>query len=104
MPENPNADPYTTPATLPVLFCICDRWPIPFNFAQHRTAARHLMGETLSDWLSVPRTSFRDDLKVALYEWPILYGEMLLVLMVVVLFSPVLAGPVVLYLLLTRPS
>jgi hypothetical protein len=26
MPENPNADPYTTPATLPVLFCICDRW------------------------------------------------------------------------------
>jgi hypothetical protein len=104
MPENPNADPYNTPASLPVLFCICDRWPVPFNFALHCTAARHLMGETLSDWLSVPQTSFRDDLKVALYEWPILYGEMLLVLMVVVLFSPVLAGPVVLYLLLTRPS
>jgi hypothetical protein len=45
-----------------------------------------------------------NDLKVALYEWPILYGEMFLVLLVVVLFSLVLAGPVVLYLLLTRPS
>jgi hypothetical protein len=43
-------------------------------------------------------------LKVALYEWPILYGEMLLVVMVVILFSPVLTGPVVLYLLLTRPG
>lgn len=63
MPENPNADPYNTPATLPVLFCICDRWPVPFNFALHCTAARHLMGETLSDWLSVPRTSFRDELE-----------------------------------------
>lgn len=63
IPETRNADPYTTPATLPVLFCICDRWPVPFNFAQHCTAARHLMGETLSDWLSVPRTSFRDELE-----------------------------------------
>jgi hypothetical protein len=45
-----------------------------------------------------------NDLQVALHEWPILYGEILPVLMVVVLFSPVLAGPVVLYLLLTRPS
>ena len=42
-----------------------------------------------------------NDLQVALHEWPMLYGEMLLVLMVVVLLSPVLAGPVVLYLLLT---
>ena len=62
-PENPNADAYVTPATLPVLFCICNRWPIPFNFAQHCTAARHLMGKTLSDWLSVPRTTFRDEVE-----------------------------------------
>jgi hypothetical protein len=45
-----------------------------------------------------------NDLQVALHEWPMLYGEMLLVLMVVVILSPVLAGPVVLYLLLTRLS
>ena len=62
-PENLNADAYVTPATLPVLFCICNRWPIPFNFAQHCTAARHLMGKTLSDWLSVPRTTFRDEVE-----------------------------------------
>ena len=43
-----------------------------------------------------------NDLQVALHEWPMLYGEMLLVLMV--LLSPVFAGPVVLYLLLTKLS
>ncbi|OCL08827.1 hypothetical protein AOQ84DRAFT_292358, partial [Glonium stellatum] len=63
IPENPCSDAYITPATLPVLFCICSRWPVPFNFAQHCTGARHLMGKTLSDWLSVPRTTFRDEVE-----------------------------------------
>ena len=53
-----NPDPYVTPATLPVLFCISKRWPIYFNFAQHCAAARHLSGKTLSDWLSIPNSSW----------------------------------------------
>jgi hypothetical protein len=43
-----------------------------------------------------------DDLQVALHEWPMLYGEMLLVLMVVVFLSPLLIGPAILFLLVTK--
>lgn len=178
--ENPNADAYVTPATLPVLFCICNRWPVPFNFAQHCTAARHLMGKTLSDWLSVPRTTFRDeveykigmtltnlpslfarnyrrgwdakrrdamrrsvesavryelgnrsskfrprgpdafipikegdefagiehnrDIQVAIHEWLVLYGEVMLIAIFVMFFWPLLLGPLVLYFLWKKLS
>jgi hypothetical protein len=44
----------------------------------------------------------RDDLQVALHEWLMLYGEMFLVLMVVILFSPVLVGLIGLYFLLAK--
>ncbi|CAK1363021.1 unnamed protein product [Cercospora beticola] len=50
-------DVYTTPATLPVLYSVVNRWPSPFTFQDQAAAARRLMGETLADWLSVPRTS-----------------------------------------------
>ncbi|EME39927.1 hypothetical protein DOTSEDRAFT_82677 [Dothistroma septosporum NZE10] len=52
------ADPYASPPTLPVLLCICNRWPIPFTFRQHCAAARQLCGPTLSDWLSIPTTTW----------------------------------------------
>ena len=42
------------------------------------------------------------DLQIALYEWPMLYGEALLVITMVALFSPLLVGPFILYLLVTK--
>lgn len=56
-----NPDPWTSPSTLPVLFSVCNRWPSPYTLLDHCAAARNLMGPSLSDWLSVPRTSW--------YEW-----------------------------------
>jgi hypothetical protein len=55
-------DPYITPATLPVLFSMTNRWPMPFDFSQQCCAARHLIGPSLSDWLSIPRSSLRDEM------------------------------------------
>jgi hypothetical protein len=43
-----------------------------------------------------------NDLRIALYEWPMLYGEALLVLMLVALFSPLFVGPVILYFRVTK--
>lgn len=53
-----NLDPWTAPSTLPVLFSVCNRWPSPFTLLDQCTAARNLMGPSLSDWLSVPQTSW----------------------------------------------
>jgi hypothetical protein len=55
-------DPYVTPATLSILFSMCNRWPIPFTFSQQCCAARHLVGPSLSDWLSIPRSSLSDEI------------------------------------------
>ncbi|KAI5360183.1 putative ER-bound oxygenase mpaB/mpaB'/Rubber oxygenase, catalytic domain, rubber oxygenase Lcp [Septoria linicola] len=51
-----SGDLWTTPATLAVLFSVVGRWPSPFDFQDQVAASRRLMGDTLADWLSVPRT------------------------------------------------
>jgi hypothetical protein len=58
-----NADPWTSPATLPILFSMSNRWPSPFTFAQNCYAARYLMGPSLADWLSVPIPNFRTEVE-----------------------------------------
>jgi hypothetical protein len=63
-PQHTNGDPYTSPATLPVLLCISGRWPLLFNFASHCAATRQLLLPTLSDWLSVPQASWTQNLNV----------------------------------------
>ena len=57
-------DPYTAPATLPVLLAVCNRWPSPFTFPQHCAASRFLLGPSLSDWLSIPRTTWLDRVRL----------------------------------------
>lgn len=59
-----NPDPWTSPSTLPVIFSVCNRWPSPFTLLDHCAAARNLMGPSLADWLSVPRTSWMEWLKL----------------------------------------
>lgn len=59
-----NDDPYLAPATIPVIFSLCNRWPLPWTLLDHCAAARNLIGPTLSDWLSVPKTSWSEWFKL----------------------------------------
>lgn len=42
----------------------------------------------IKEWSEFSGIEHNSDLQIALYEWPMLYGEALLVIMVVALFSP----------------
>lgn len=59
------ADPWTSPATLAVLFSVCNRWPVQFfNLVNQSAAARAFVGPSLSDWLSIPKTNFSERMKL----------------------------------------